>query len=66
MTQTKIKPTEISVEKEEEKKLKAFFDDYKILVEKHGFDIGAVLEINQNGIVPRPKVIKMVPKEEKK
>lgn len=59
MPEAKIKPTELSIKEEEKKLMKVFFDDYKKLAEKHGFDIAAKLDISDNGIIPRAIIVKL-------
>jgi len=59
MSETKIKPAELSIEEQEKKEVAAFFEDYKKLTVKHGYDIGAVLDYGKNGIQARPQIIKL-------
>lgn len=58
MSEPKITPSN-PTEEQEKKTLEAFFADYKKLCEKHGFDIGAKLQITENGIEPKPIIIKL-------
>ncbi len=48
-----------TTEDEQKAKVKEYLDRIKYTNEKYGFDIGAKLEITENGIRPVPVVIKL-------
>ena len=60
MSDTKIEPKKLSVEEQEKAEIAVFFEEYKKLAKKHGYDIGSKLEFNENGIVPRTVIVKLV------
>ena len=60
MSEQKIEPKKLSIEEQEQAEIKVFFDEYKKLAKKHGYDIGSKLEITENGIVPRTVIVKLV------
>lgn len=60
MSDTKIEPKKLSIEEQEKIEIAAFFEDYKKLAKKHGYDIGSKLEMTDNGIVPRTVIVKLV------
>ena len=64
MSEAKIEPKKLSIEEQEkekeQKEIGVFFEEYKKLAKKHGYDIGSKLEITDNGIVPRTVIIKLV------
>lgn len=67
MAEAKIEPKKLSIEEQEKIEISKFFEEYKVLAKKHGYDIGSKLEINENGIVPRTIIVKLVEnKTEKK
>ena len=59
MAEEKIAPTDLSQEEVEKDKMRAFFDEYKVLAKKHGYDIAAKLSITADGIKPTPTIIKI-------
>jgi len=60
MAEAKIEPKKLSIEEQEKEEIAKFFEDYKKLAKKHGYDIGSKLEITENGIVPRAVILKLV------
>lgn len=56
---------EEQLSEEEKVKVEKFLSAFKDLTIEHGYDFGAIVEVAPTGIIPKIRIFRVPPKEEK-